>query len=147
VAIDNKAARPKSRGKPFAKGNPGRKPGSKNRSTRLVEALGTVDATQLVQKSYELACSGNVPLMKFWLERLLPRERLVELDLASVIYAEDAVVAHANVLRGVTEGQITPSEGAAISAMIGASARAIEIEDVVHRLDSMEAEFKKAARL
>jgi hypothetical protein len=44
----------KSRGKPFAKGNPGRKPGSKNKSIAFAETLKDMDPQPLLQKAYQL---------------------------------------------------------------------------------------------
>jgi hypothetical protein len=45
----------KVRGRPFQSGNPGRPPGSKNKTTRLVEQLVEGDAEKLCRKMLELA--------------------------------------------------------------------------------------------
>jgi hypothetical protein len=132
----------KSRGRPFAKGNVGRKPGSKNRSTLLAEALNDLDATQLARRAFELAIGGNVPMLKFLLERLTPRERLIRLELPRINFADDAVTALSAVLRDVAEGKISPSEGAALATVINSCARAIEMEDAVKTADSLEATSK-----
>jgi hypothetical protein len=45
----------KIRGRPFKPGNPGRPPGSKNKTTQIVEQLAEEQAEQLVQKVLEQA--------------------------------------------------------------------------------------------
>ena len=69
------------RGRPFANGNPGRKRGSKNRTTVVASALLDGEAEELVRKAVERAKAGDGPMLKFLLSRILPRERLVKLDL------------------------------------------------------------------
>ncbi len=81
------------RGRPFANGNPGRKPGSKNRTTAVATALLDGEAEELVRKAVDLAKAGDVPMLKFLLSRILPRERPVKLDLPPMNFADDAVVA------------------------------------------------------
>jgi hypothetical protein len=66
---------------PFTQGNPGRKPGTKNRTTIVAAALLEGEAEELVRKAVELALGGTVPMLKFLLGRILQRERLIELDL------------------------------------------------------------------
>jgi hypothetical protein len=56
---------PTVRGRPFVNGNPGRKPGSKNRATVVASALLDGEAEELVRKAVELAKAGNVVMLKF----------------------------------------------------------------------------------
>jgi hypothetical protein len=82
-----------TRGRPFANGNPGRKPGSKNRTTLVAAALLDGEAEELVRKAVELAKAGDAVMLKFLLGRILPRERLIKLDLPHMDFADDAVEA------------------------------------------------------
>ena len=68
------------RGRPFEKGNGGRRPGSKNRTTLVAEALLKGEEEALVRKAIELAKAGDVQMLKFLLDRILPKERSVRLD-------------------------------------------------------------------
>ena len=133
---------PAPSGRPFANGNPGRKPGSKNRTTLVAAALLEGEADELVRKAIELAKDGDVAMLKFLLERILPRERLIKLDLPRMQFADDAVEALGKVMSDVAEGRMTPSEGAAMATLINSCARAIEMADVVKRLDALEAQIK-----
>ena len=131
------------RGRPFANGNPGRKPGSKNRSTLVAEALLSDEKDELLRKAIELAKAGNVQMLKFFLERTLPRERLIKLDLPQIDFADDAVEALGRIMRAVAEGTISPSEAAALATLIKSYSDAIDMADVVKRLDSLEAQIKE----
>src|SRR6516225_263553 len=131
-----------ARGRPFAPGNSGRKPGSKNRATVLTAALVEGDAQEVLGKAVELAKAGNVVMLKFLLGRILPRERLIKLDLPRMEFADDAVEALGRVMGAVSEGQISPSEAAAMAALINSYTQAIDMADVVKRLDALEAQVK-----
>ena len=126
------------RGRPFVKGNPGRKPGSRNRASVVVAALVEGDGEELVRSAAELAKAGDPGMLKFLLGRLLPRERLIKIELPPIEFADDAVKALGSVLRAVSEGEISPSEGAALAALINSYLQAIDRADVVKRLDALE---------
>jgi len=131
-----------ARGRPFSPGNSGRKPGSKNRATIVTAALVEGDAQELVGKAVELAKAGNAVMLKFLLGRILPRDRPIKLDLPRMEFADDAVEALGRVVGAVSEGQISPSEAAAMAALINSYTQAIDMADVVKRLDALEAQVK-----
>ena len=135
-----------TRGRPFAKGNPGRKPGSKNRSTQLAAALVEGDTEALLRTAIQLARAGNVPMLKFLLSRQMPRDRIVKVDLPQMVFADDGVEALACVMRAVSEGAITPSEGAALATIVKSFSDAIDMADVVKRLDALESQIKGPER-
>jgi hypothetical protein len=58
-----------ARGRPFAKGNPGRKPGSKNKTTLMGQALLKEAEEDLLRKAIEMAKAGDGPMLKFLLDR------------------------------------------------------------------------------
>jgi hypothetical protein len=127
---------PGGRGRPFSKGNPGRQRGSKNKATLVAEALLRGEETTLVRKAVELAKAGNVPMLKFFLERRLPKERSVLVDLPPMNCASDAVDALGTIIDAVGTGQITPSEGSALASLVDAYARTINVTDLELRLDN-----------
>ena len=133
---------PATRGRPFSKGNPGRKPGSKNRSSQVSSALLEGEEAELVRKAIEVAKSGDVAMLKFLLGRILPRERRIQIELPRMDFADDAVEALGAIARAVADGSITPSEGADLASLINAYARAIDIADLVRRMDALEEKAK-----
>ncbi len=84
---------PAVRGRPFAKGNGGRRPGTKNRSSLILAALMDGEQEELVRKGLEIAKAGDVSMLKFFLSRILPRERPITIDLPQMEFADDAVEA------------------------------------------------------
>jgi hypothetical protein len=133
---------PATRGRP----NSGRKPGSKNRSTQLAAALVEGDMEALLRTAIQLARAGNVPMLKFLLSRMMPRDRLIKFDLPEMVFADDGVEALGRVMRAVAEGTITPGEGAALATIIKSYTDAIDMADVVKRLDAIENQLRSPAR-
>jgi hypothetical protein len=54
-------------------------------------------------------------------------------------FADDAVEAIGSIMRAVSEGMITPSEAASMATLVKSYTEAIDIADVVKRMDSVEA--------
>ena len=135
-----------ARGRPFPRGNPGRRPGSKNRSTLLVAALLEGETEALLRKAIQLARAGNVPMLKFLLSRTMPRDRLVKLDLPQMVFADYGVEALGCIMRAASQEAITPSEGAALAAIVKSYSDAIDMADVVKRLDALENRIKGSKR-
>jgi hypothetical protein len=63
-----------TRGRPFARGNPGRRPGSRNRRSAVAAALLAGEEADLLRKAIELAKGGDVQMLKFLLNRMLLSE-------------------------------------------------------------------------
>lgn len=122
----------------FAKGNPGRPRGSKNRTTLVAEALLRGEETELVWKAIELAKDGDGPMLKFLLDRILPRERSIQIELPAINTAAHAVIALQSVIVAVGSGQITPAEGASVTSMLADFARAKNVAELEERLESVE---------
>jgi hypothetical protein len=134
-----------TRGRPFINGNPGRKQGSQNRSTVVAAALLEGEAEELLRKAVALAKAGDVVMLKFLLGRILPRERVIKIDLPRMDFADDAVEALGCIIRAVSEGRIIPNEGAALATLVNSYTAAIDMADVVKRLDSLEARKRGVA--
>ena len=133
------------RGRPFAKGNGGRRPGSKNQSTRILETLSDGDKEELVRKGVELAKAGDVAMLKFFLSRILPRERPIRIDLPQMEFADDAVEVLGAITSAVCAGKITPGEAAHLAALVNSYARAIDNADLVKRMEVLEARVRGTA--
>ena len=102
------------------------------------------EASQRPATTVELELGGEAVIhfrregmIKFLLGRILPRERLVKLDLPRMESADDAVEALGKVMSDVAEGRMTPSEGAAMATLINSYTRAIDMAELVKRMDSL----------
>ena len=82
-SIERRRSSPSARGRPFQTGNPGRKTGSRNRATIVAEAILAGDEEKLIRKAVEVALAGNVPMLKFLVGHLLPKERPVQIELTA----------------------------------------------------------------
>jgi hypothetical protein len=131
------------RGRPFAKGNGGRRAGSKNRTTLVAEALLRDEEAELVRKAIELAKAGDVQMLKFLLDRILPKERSVRIDLPVVDRSYDALDALAAIIHAVGTGQITPSEAAPFANLLANYTRVKDFLEVEERLANLEKHLKE----
>jgi hypothetical protein len=84
-------------------------------------------------------------MLKFLLDRILPRDRCIHLALPELDFADDAVDAMAVVSRAIGEEQISPNEGSALSSIVTASVRAIEVWDLSRRIETIEASLNPKA--
>lgn len=116
------------------------RPGSKNKHSLILAALEKNGEKEgLLRKGLELAMAGNVTMLQFFLSRLLPRERTIRIDLPKIEFADDAVEALGAIVRAVSEESITPSEGADLANLVNSYTRAVDVADLVKRIDALEA--------
>jgi hypothetical protein len=135
------------RGRPFEKGNRGRRPGSKNRKTQILGSLSNEDQDRLVRRAYERAMEGEPQLLKFFAARILPKDRLIQIDEAPMgLFANEAPDVIAAILKAVCSGKITPTEGFDVAAVANQYARALEIADIITKLDVIEAKLPNDRR-
>jgi len=116
--------------------------GSKNRVTVIASSLLEGETEALVRKAVELAKAGDRDMLKFLLGRVLPRERTIKFDMPTMEFADDGITARGSIMRAVSEGGLTPSEGAALAQIVNSYTAAIDLADAVKRLDVLEAKIK-----
>ena len=126
------------RGRPFPNGNPGRRRGSKNKATLLATGLAREQGEELLRKAIEMAMGGNVAMMKFLLDRILPKERPIDLELPHLDYAHDSVDAMAEIVDAVSAGRISPREAADVAQLVSAFTRAIDVTEAQDEIDSLK---------
>jgi hypothetical protein len=74
-------------------------------STALLEG----ERPALLRKAVEVALDGDVPMLKFRLGRLLPRDRLLQFELPPMQFADDGVDALGGILPSATASMMRPS--------------------------------------
>jgi hypothetical protein len=131
----------RARGRPFEKGNGGRRPGSRNRTTLVAEALLKGEEVELVRKAIELAKTGDAQMLKLLLDRILPKERSVRVDLAAMDGDFSPVEACGAIVAAVGTGQIAPNEAAALASLLTACAR-MEVAEFGERLENIEKDLR-----
>jgi hypothetical protein len=124
----------------FAPGNPGKPRGARHRATEAVLALLDGQAEALTRKAVELALGGDVTALRLCLERIAPprRDAPVTFELPAMASARDAAQAAGAVLGAVSEGELTPTEGASIMALVETWRRTFETAEIEARLAALE---------
>src|SRR4051812_8090530 len=129
-----------ARGRPFKPGNPGRPPGSKNKTTAIIEQLVDGQAEQLVQKVMELAQAGDVSCLRMLLDRICPlrKGQPLNIDMPPIKTSQDVLATIASVWTAIGDGRLTPEEANALSVVAERSIQAIQLHDVLKRIDALE---------
>jgi len=124
----------------FAKGNPGRPPGSRNRATVAVEDLLKGEGEKLTRKAINMALAGDATAMRLCLERVAPpvKQRLVEFELPQPSGSSDAARSAHAVLEAVSNADLTPAEGAQVMQMVQTYIKALELGEIEDRIAALE---------
>ncbi len=157
----NKTGRQQNRFPPGVSGNPaGRPKGARNKTTMAAQALLDGEGEELTRKAIEMARAGDTVALRLCLDRILPprRERLVYIDLPDMAGAHDVAPILAAIIKAVAAGELTPSEGKALSEMVAAytsvraavdagpeNSRQVEIEIAAAGFDRKLADRVRAA--
>jgi Family of unknown function (DUF5681) len=130
----------KPRGRPFQPGNPGRPPGSKNKTTQALEQLAEGQAEQVFQKVLEQALKGDVASQRIVLDRVYvpPKARPINVPIPAINGPQDALSAIAAIFSAIGRGQLTPDETTALSLLVGRSIQIIELQDHERRIAALE---------
>ena len=143
MPVDDLHKAPRVRGPPFEKGNGGRKSGSKNRTTLVAQALLRGEEVELVRKAIELAKAGDIQMLKFLLDRILPRDRPLQLNFPVMEHVSDAPDVLAAVTEAVSAGQIAPSESSALATLVGTYARVTDVAELQERIELLERKLRE----
>jgi hypothetical protein len=128
----------------FGPGNPGRPLGARHKATRAALALLDGDAEALSRKAVEVALGGDTTALRLCLERIVPprKDSPVQFDLPPMQTAADAAKAAGAVLDAVAGGELTPTEGAHIMALVETYRRTLETTEMEARMTELEKALK-----
>lgn len=125
----------------FATGNPGKPRGTRHKVTRAVEELLEGQSEQITQKAVEMALEGDSAALRLCLERIAPtrKDAPVSFDLPPIETAQDASEAAQAVLQAVSQGEVTPLEGATVMGLVEQYRRVLETTELERRISALEA--------
>jgi|HubBroStandDraft_4_1064222.scaffolds.fasta_scaffold531199_2 hypothetical protein len=137
------------RGKPFEPGNTlgkGRRRGSRNKRTKLVELMED-NGESMIKQCKVLAYKGDPTALRLCMERLLPPCRTPHnrFHLPPVKTVRDLQKALSAVLKQVAAGRMSAQEGESISRTLESQRRTIESVDFEKRLRALEQAGKRAS--
>jgi len=134
----------------FAKGrsgNPNGRPlGAINKKTQALRLLIEGESRCLVRKVIEKAKEGDIQALKLCLERILPPVKDVPINIRLPEIGKDAssvLNLSREVIKAVTNGEITPIEGEMLIGIIEKYGKAIDLKDLEVRLVALEESINK----
>jgi len=124
----------------FAPGNPGKPRGARHKATQAALALLNGEAGALTRKAVEMALAGDTTALRLCLERIAPprRDAPVQFTLPGMETARDAAKAAGAVLEAVAAGELTPTEGAHLMALVETYRRTLETTELEARVAALE---------
>ncbi len=126
---------------PGQSGNPaGRPPGSRNKATIRVQNVLEESAEKIAMQASSLAEQGNIAAIRICMNRLapVPKSDPIAYALPPVQSGEEAVAAMATIVRGIADGDLTPSEAAQMAKVINVYLRALATYGFEKRLAKLE---------
>ncbi len=128
----------------FGPGNPGKPKGARHRATQSVLEMLDGEAKILTRKAVDMAMAGDTTALRLCLERIAPprRDAPVTFLLPPMKAARDAAGAAAAVLGAVADGDLTPTEGAHIMALVETCRRTLETTELEGRVAALEGKGK-----
>jgi hypothetical protein len=132
-----------SRGRPFEPGNKmgrGRPKGSRNKRAAQAQAILDQYAEPLMKKCVAKALEGDVRAISLCLERILPslREPGVRLKIPKLTTLENIDVALQKVIEEIANGNMSPSQGEKVEAMLQKHRDNVESRAFEARLTELE---------
>ena len=124
----------------FGPGNPGKPKGARHRATQAALALLDGEAEALTRQAVTMALEGATTALRLCLERIAPpmRDAPVTFDLPRMEAAQDAAKAAGGVLEAVALGELTPTEGAHVMALVETYRRTLEATAMEARMTELE---------
>ena len=132
---------PKRPFRPGHAGGPGRRAGSRNTATVMLDALAEGEAADVLRRVVEAAKGGDMRAAELVLARVwAPRKgRPVPFPLPPLSTASNVADALSAALQAVADGVLTPDEGQAVAALIETRRKAIELVEIEGRIAALEA--------
>ena len=124
----------------FGAGNAGKPHGTRHKATQAVLALLEGEGEALTRKAIEMALAGDGAALRLCIDRIAPprKDNPVTFPLPRMATARDAAEAAAAVLQAVSMGELTPTEGAPVMALVYSYRRTLEITDLEARVAALE---------
>lgn len=132
-----------NRGRPFELGNKcgrGRQRGSRNKKTIELQKLLDEYAPALMKKALGLALQGEVPLLRMFLDRKLPKISASPVKIGRMPSGtlDEVSQAHQTLIDEVASGNLDPAQAVHIDSLLETSRKVIVAEEVMKRLEALE---------
>jgi hypothetical protein len=122
----------------FTFGNKGKLPGTRHKATLAAQAILDGEAEKLTRKAVEKAMEGDPVAMRLCLERIVPPTKDRTLSFALPKGETSLAELTKELLALVASGNISPSEGMEVAALIEKHFRIHEASEFEARLKALE---------
>ena len=123
----------------FAKGNPGRPKGARNRATVAAEALLDSEAETLARKAIELALAGDSVALRLCFDRILPPKRPGDRPVEITDLPESPGDAMSTILATAASGGMLLADAERLAALVKTRADLVVLSELEERLAALEA--------
>lgn len=131
--------RPPNQWQPGQTGNPNGRPPGQSAITKMRATLAG-DIPEILAGLVMAAKGGDVQAARLILERVLPPVKAIEQAVELALPDGGTLTAQGRaVLSAVALGSLAPGQGAQLLAAIGSLARLAEVDELVSRIDKLEA--------
>ncbi len=119
---------------------PGRREGSRNKATLLLEDMLADDGEAVVRSVIEAAKDGDMQAARMVLDRIVPprKGRSVKLAIPAIETADGVLTAISATIKAMGEGDLTPDEAATVAGVLESKRKAIETVEIEARLSALE---------
>jgi hypothetical protein len=122
-------------------GNPAGRP--KGKPLKVTELRATIDlrAQDILQAVINAAILGDMTACKMLLDRITPTLKPQAMPI-NLVFQESLALQGNEIIKATVDGQIAPDIGAGLINALAAQAKIIEADDVIRRLEILEAAAK-----
>jgi len=124
----------------FGPGNPGKPKGARHKATQATLALLEGESEALTRQAVNMALAGDTTALRLCLERIAPprKDAPIQFEMPRMETAADAAKAAGAVVEAVAVGELTPTEGAHIMALLETYRRTLETSELEARVAALE---------
>ena len=102
-------------------------------------------SAEIVQTGLQRAKEGKDEMLKQFLRLILPKQRLLEIELPEIHSASDAADAALVISEKLGIGELSPSEAADLMRYLESQVRIVQAVDHEYRLASLEAKLAEGS--
>lgn len=125
-------------------GGPGRPRGSRNVVNLLLDQLAEAEAETMVRKMIDAASDGDRVAARLVLSRIwsAPKGRAIQVELPEIHTPADLLAAHGAVATAVSDGRLTPQDGASLASMLETHRRAFELVAQERKIEELDGRLR-----
>jgi len=122
-------------------GNPaGRKAGSRNKASLIVEKLMAEDIEDITKNLVMMAKNGDMTAIKIVIDKLIPNKKSgqISFELPTIKTATDIAGGFSQILEQVSTGEISVADAKDVGSILESARKTYEIEELEKRIDELQ---------